>query len=101
VHGRYGEQGYSGVADWNAIAEIVRAVNIPVIANGDIKNLDDARRCLEITGASGVMVGRALLPIYKKYFPQKPQIIRGEKISNSCGIDHRIDNIIGLFHAGE
>ena len=61
VHGRYGTQGYTGVADWNAIAKVVSAVKIPVIANGDIRNMEDAKKCIEVTGASGVMVARALL----------------------------------------
>jgi len=104
VHGRYADQGYSGVADWNAIAEIVRAVKIPVIANGDIKNIEDAKRCLEITKAHGVMVGRALLPIYRKYFPQNLRILRGEKICRDAGngdpnigSDPRIDNVTRLL----
>jgi nifR3 family TIM-barrel protein len=100
VHGRYASAGYSGSADYNAIAEIVRAVKIPVIANGDIKNLETAKSCLEITHAHGVMVGRALLPIYKKYFPNKLQILRGEKIASNGGIsfgDTCIDNIVRLF----
>ncbi|MDR0461922.1 MAG: tRNA-dihydrouridine synthase family protein [Christensenellaceae bacterium] len=100
VHGRYAEQGYSGKADWNAIAEIVRAVKIPVIANGDIKTLDDAKKCLEITGATGVMVGRALLPIYRKYFPTNLRILRGEKISRDADIDIRSCDVCGLFAGG-
>ena len=61
VHGRYIKQGYSGTADWDAIADVVRGVNIPVIANGDIRNHDDAVRCLKVTCAAGVMMGRALI----------------------------------------
>ena len=97
VHGRYGEQGYGGTADWNAIGEIVHAVKIPVIANGDIKNLADAKRCLETTEASGVMVGRALLPLYRKYFPANLRILRGEKICRDGDIINCPDNILGLF----
>ena len=97
VHGRYGEQGYSGKADWNAIGEIVRAVKIPVIANGDIRNIDDARKCIEITGAAGVMVGRVLLPLYRKYFPQNLRILRGEKICRDGGVNPCINNIDELF----
>lgn len=61
IHGRYGTQGYSGTADWSAIAEVVRAVKIPVIANGDIKNYAHAAECINQTGAAGVMIGRALI----------------------------------------
>ena len=97
VHGRYGEQGYSGTADWDAIGEIVRGVKIPVIANGDIKNVDDARRCIDITGAAGVMVGRALLPIYRKYFAGNLRILRGEKICRDGNIDNCGSGVLGLF----
>jgi tRNA-dihydrouridine synthase B len=61
VHGRTGAQGYSGTADWNAIAEVVRAVKIPVIANGDVTSYETLKKCLDITGAAGVMIGRGML----------------------------------------
>lgn len=61
VHGRFGSQGYSGKADWNNIAAVVRAVKIPVIANGDITDITIAASCIKITGAAGVMMGRALI----------------------------------------
>jgi len=59
VHGRTRQQFYKGEADWNAIAAVVDAIDIPVIANGDIGTLDDARRCLAASGASAVMIGRS------------------------------------------
>jgi len=61
IHGRTKMQGYSGEADWEMIARAVKTVKIPVIANGDIKNAEDIKKCLEITGASGVMIGRAAI----------------------------------------
>jgi nifR3 family TIM-barrel protein len=59
VHGRTRQQFYKGDADWAAIADTVRAVAIPVTANGDIHSLDDARRALGRSGARAVMIGRA------------------------------------------
>jgi len=61
IHGRTKIQGYSGVVDWEPIAKVKQLVKIPVIANGDINSAEDAKRCLEITGADGVMIGRGAL----------------------------------------
>lgn len=59
VHGRTRAQFYTGRADWAAIGAVVRAVRIPVLANGDIDGPDAARRALAASGAAGVMLGRA------------------------------------------
>jgi tRNA-dihydrouridine synthase B len=58
VHGRTRCQYYKGRADWAAIGATKRALSIPVIANGDIAGIVDARRALALSGADGVMVGR-------------------------------------------
>ena len=59
VHGRTREQYYSGSADYSVIADVKNNVNIPVIGNGDIRGIDDAKCIYEETGCDGIMIGRA------------------------------------------
>jgi tRNA-dihydrouridine synthase B len=61
IHGRTKSQGYSGSADWDAIAEVKQAVHIPVIGNGDVKRVADIARIRTHTGCDGVMIGRAAI----------------------------------------
>jgi tRNA-dihydrouridine synthase B len=58
VHGRTRSQAYTGFAEYETIRQIKQAIGIPVIANGDIKTLDDARFIFQYTGADGLMLGR-------------------------------------------
>ncbi len=61
VHGRTRAQGYGGQADWDAIAEIVQLVQIPVLGNGDVRTPADIERMKAHTGVAGVMIGRAAI----------------------------------------
>ena len=58
IHGRTREQYYSGKADWDIIAEIKNAINIPVIGNGDVFTVEDAQNMLEKTKCDAIMIGR-------------------------------------------
>jgi nifR3 family TIM-barrel protein len=63
VHPRTRAQGYSGKADWNVITDLKRHVGnaFPIIGNGDVRTVDDAKRMLEQTGCDYVMIGRGAL----------------------------------------
>ena len=59
VHGRTREQYYSGVADWEIISKVKKAVKIPIIGNGDVKDGESAKLLYEKTGCDGIMIARA------------------------------------------
>jgi len=61
IHARTRSQMYSGEADWTKIAKLKASVDIPVFANGDIRNIEDAVLCLEQSNADGVAIGRGTL----------------------------------------
>lgn len=77
VHGRTADQHYGEPCHLDSIGEVVRAVAIPVIANGDVHDAASALRTIEATGAAGVMVARAALT--------RPWIFR-EISAALCGI---------------
>ena len=61
IHGRTREEYYSGNCDLEIIKQVKEAVNIPVIGNGDIKDISSAIKMFEYTGVDGIMIGRATL----------------------------------------
>lgn len=61
IHGRTREEYYSGECDLEIIKQVKQAVKIPVIGNGDIKDVKSAIKMFEYTGVDGIMIGRATL----------------------------------------
>ena len=61
IHPRTRAQGYEGHSDWNIIKKVKESVSIPVIGNGDIKNVEDAKKMIDETGCDAIMIGRASL----------------------------------------
>lgn len=61
LHGRTRAEGYSGAADWDAVAAAKQAVSLPVIGNGDVKSREEAARRMRETGCDAVMIGRAAM----------------------------------------
>jgi len=60
IHGRTRCQFYKGRANWAAIADVRKAITVPLLANGDILDASDARAALDASGADGVMIGRGV-----------------------------------------
>ncbi|KAA3607824.1 MAG: tRNA dihydrouridine synthase DusB [Planctomycetota bacterium] len=94
VHGRTREQRYSGVADLNLIAEVAKAVHIPVIGNGDVECIESAKRMLE-TGVSGIAIGRGALG-RPWLFQQIRAWLNGEAVPNDPGPATRASLLLEL-----
>lgn len=61
VHGRTKSDGYKNHSRWERVADVVQAVDVPVLVNGDITNSAKAREALAVSGAAGVMIGRGVM----------------------------------------
>lgn len=61
IHARTRAQMYAGTADWGKIKDLKHSVDIPVFANGDVVSIETAEKCLELSEADGVAIGRGVL----------------------------------------
>lgn len=92
IHGRTRQQFFSGSANWHEVAKVKNSVNIPVIVNGDIHNIHDTIDALNISGADGVMIGRATygkpwlineISHYLQYQQQLPPVTLEQKLNSA------------------
>ena len=99
MHGRTARQMYTGRADWSAIAELKRALTIPVVGNGDVETAEDALAMFAQTGCDAVMCGRATM--------KNPWIFReiadrlAGRLPQPAGLSERRDLMLRHFAAIE
>lgn len=87
IHGRTRAQGYSGLADWEYIAEVKSRARIPVLGNGDILTPEDAVSKLKESGCDGVLIGRGCLK-NPHIFADALALWRGENIDSTLERDY-------------
>ncbi len=96
LHARSRTQMYGGTADWDEIAAVVDALDIPVIGNGDVRTGDDARRMRDHTRCAGIMIARASHG-QPWIFAQARAALDGRPVPDAPGIAERFE--IVLEHA--
>ena len=96
VHGRTRSMLYTGVADWEMIHRVKQQCSVPVIANGDIISGETAVKCLNWTGADGVMVGRATFG-NPWVFSEVKAALAGEELPQRPPLAQRVDVAVRQF----
>ncbi len=100
VHGRTRAMLYTGAADWDTIRKVKQQLSIPVIANGDITGAEAALRCLNRTGADGLMIGRSSFGD-PWIFQEVLAAWRKEPIPERPALKDRIDVAVEQFRLSE
>ncbi len=95
LHARFAKQGFSGEANWKLIEALRKAVTVPLIGNGDVKEPEDALRMFKETGCDGVMVGRAAISNPWR-LRRIVEGVKGEPLSPPPTLDERVE--IALEH---
>jgi nifR3 family TIM-barrel protein len=96
LHARTRTQMYTGQANWDEIAMVAAALDIPVLGNGDIKTAADAKRMLDHTGADGIMIGRGSYG-QPWIFRQARALFEGKPMPETPAVHERF--AIALDHA--
>ena len=100
VHGRTRSQLYTGVADWDTIRKVKQQLSIPVIANGDITGGEAARKCLNWTGADGLMIGRSVFGD-PWIFQEVAAVLKGEDYPGRPALAQRIAVAVEQFRLAQ
>jgi nifR3 family TIM-barrel protein len=95
LHARTRTQMYTGKANWDEIAAVAEALDIPVVGNGDIKSPEDVVRMYEHTRASGIMVGRGSFG-QPWIFNQARALLDGQPVPETPGVEGRFQ--VALDH---
>ena len=93
IHPRTRVQGYSGKANWNLIKQVKEAVSIPIIGNGDITTIYEAKQMLEETHCDAIMIGRAT-PGNPWFIKECIEYIENNNIIKKPSFDERINMLI-------
>ncbi|MGQ0652368.1 MAG: tRNA dihydrouridine synthase DusB [Betaproteobacteria bacterium] len=103
VHGRTRACAFNGQAEHDTVREIKSRVRIPVVANGDIRTPEEARAVLELTGADGIMIGRAAQGRPWLFREIADYLEKGERIAPpspremGAVLDEHLDGLYSLY----